>query len=127
VPGTKKQIETLEAQVADLSVRLAAIEAAVESEGVDDGDPAAAPARSLRRATARRASKRRAQARALRPDTKALILEHLDKHPGCTPGDLAKGIDVNRSTVSSAIAQLVRLGRIHREEHGYVLDESRLG
>ncbi len=81
-----------------------------------------APARSLRRASARRASKRRAQVRALRPDTKALIVEYLDKHPGSTAGAVAKGIDVNRSTVSSSLAQLVTLGRIHKDEHGYVVE-----
>ena len=121
MPGTQKQIKTLEAQVAELSERLAAVEAAVEG-GADEGDLAAAPARSLRRARARRASKRRAQARALRPDTKVLVIEYLEKHPGSTAGALAKGIDVNRSTVSSSLAQLVRLGRIHKDEHGYVVD-----
>lgn len=121
MPGTKKQIETLEAQVAELRERLAAVEAAVEGEGGAEGDPAAAPARSLRRASARRASKRRAEARALRPDTKVLIVEYLGKHPGSTAGALAKGIDVNRSTVSSSLAQLVRVGSIDKDEHGYVV------
>ena len=122
MPGTQKQIKTLGAQVAELSERLAAVEAAVAGESAGEGDLAATPARSLRRATARRASKRRAQVRALRPDTKVLIVEYLDKHPGSTAGALAKGIDVNRSTVSSALAQLARLGSIHKDEHGYVVD-----
>jgi DNA-binding transcriptional ArsR family regulator len=120
--GTQKQIKTLEAQVAELSDRLAAVEAAVDGGAGVEGDLAAAPARSLRRARARRASKRRAQARALRPDTKVLVIEYLEKHPGSTAGALAKGIDVNRSTVSSSLAQLVRLGRIHKDERGYVVD-----
>ena len=122
MPGTQKQIKTLEAQVAELSERLAAVEAAMEGGAGAEVDPAAVPARSLRRASARRASKRRAQARALRPDTKVLVVGYLEKHPGSTAGALAKGIDVNRSTVSSCLAQLVRLGSIHKDEHGYVVD-----
>lgn len=122
MPGTQKQIETLEAQVADLAARLALIETEVRSPADADAEASAPPARSLRRATSRRASKRRAQARALKPDTKARIVEYLGKHPGSTAGQVAKALDANRSTVSSSLAQLVTLGRIRRDEHGYVAD-----
>jgi DNA-binding transcriptional ArsR family regulator len=122
LPGTQKQIETLEAQVADLTERLALIETEVRSGADAEADPSAPPARSLRRATSRRASKRRAQARALKPDTKARIVEYLGKHPGSTAGQVAKALDANRSTVSSSLAQLVTLGRVRRDEQGYVAD-----
>jgi hypothetical protein len=122
LPGTQKQIETLEAQVAQLTQRLEVIETEVRGGEAEEGDPSTAPARSLRRANARRASKRRAQARALKPDTKARIVEYLGKHPGSTAGDVAKGLDANRSTVASSLAQLVTLGQIHKDEHGYTAD-----
>jgi Fic family protein len=122
MPRTQQQIETLEAQVAALGERLALLEQQVE--GADaDAPGAGVPARSLRRATARRASKRRAQTRALKPDTKSSVVEFLAAHPGSTAGEVAKGIDVNRSTVSSSLAQLSRLGRIQRVERGYDIVE----
>jgi len=113
VPHTQRQIDTLEAQVAELRERIVALESQAEGDS-------AAPARSVRRATARRASKRRHQARALRPDAKAGIVEFLGKHPGATAGDVAKGLDMNRSTASSHLLALVKLGRVHKAERGYV-------
>jgi DNA-binding transcriptional ArsR family regulator len=111
---TQQQIETLEAQVAELRERLAALEAHVAGE-------VEAPARSIRRARARRASRRRAVARALRPDPKARIVEYLAKHPGSTAGEVAKGLDQNRSTVSSQLAQLTKLGRVRKADRGYAV------
>jgi predicted transcriptional regulator len=122
MPRTQQQIETLEAQVAALGERLGLLEAQVEAADADAAD-AGVPARSLRRATARRASKRRAQTRALKPDTKSSVLEFLAAHPGSTAGEVAKGIDVNRSTVSSSLAQLSTLGRIQKVERGYDIVE----
>jgi DNA-binding transcriptional ArsR family regulator len=120
VPRThQQQIETLEAQVADLRERMASLESQVSEGDQAESEVGAAPARSVRRATARRASRRRAQARALQPDTRAAIVEFLAKHPGSTAGEVAKGLDLNRSTVSSRVAQLLKLGQILKAERGY--------
>jgi uncharacterized membrane protein len=115
MPRTKQQIETLEAQVAALGERLTTLEQQAEGEPA----PADVPARAVRRATARRASKRRAQARAFTPDTKASVVEYVAKHPGSTAGEVAKALDLNRSTVSSSLAQLTRIGRLRKAERGY--------
>ena len=113
--GTKKQIESLEAQVADLTGRLALIEAAVnDPAGIEES----AATRAGRRAKARRASKRRAVARLLKPDTKALVVEYLGKHPHSTAGDVAKGLDLNRSTVASSLTALLKLKRIQKAPEG---------
>ncbi len=120
MPRTQQAIDTLEAQVAELRENLARLEAelkeahATHAEAISD-----VPARSLRRATARRASRRRAEARTLKADMSAAIIEFLAKHPGSTAGEVAKGLDLNRSTVSSRLTQLVRLGHIRKAERGY--------
>ena len=111
----RNQIDDLEAQVADLRERLSTLEAAVEAI-----PEAGAPrARSLRRANARRASRRRHEARALQVDTRALVVDYVASHPGSTAGEIAKGLDLNRSTVSSRITQLVKLGQLRKVERGY--------
>jgi DNA-binding transcriptional ArsR family regulator len=119
MPRRENQIETLEARVAELSERVLLIEA--EVRGSAPAEPAP-PARSLRRATARRASKRRALARTLKPDTKSLVLEYLAKHPEATAGEIAKGLDVNRSTVSSSLAALLKLRLVRKADRGYEVE-----
>jgi uncharacterized membrane protein len=90
-----------------------------ESHARDGGSAAAAPARSLRRATARRASTRRATARSRQSDNEASIIEFLARHPGSTAGDLAKGLNLNRGNVSTRLTQLSKAGEIKRASHGY--------
>jgi DNA-binding transcriptional ArsR family regulator len=119
MPQTQQAIDTLEAQVAEQRRQLERLEAELKEAHANREDALGVPARSLRRATARRASKRRAQARTLKADTRASILEFLAKHPGSTAGEVAKGLDLNRSTVSSRLAQLAKLGQIRKAERGY--------
>ena len=83
------------------------------------GSAAAAPARSVRRATARRASNRRATARSRQGDPKASIIDFLAQHPGSTAGDLAKGLNLNRESVSTRLTQLAEAGEINKASHGY--------
>jgi predicted transcriptional regulator len=120
MPRTQQAIDTLEAQAAELRERLARLETELAQAHAGREDATASvPARSLRRATARRASKRRAEARTLKADTGTSIVEFLAKHPGSTAGEVAKGLDLNRSTVSSRLAQLAKLGHIRKSERGY--------
>ena len=117
---TQQSIDTLEAEVAELRTHLARVEAELKEAhaGGEEAIGAVAP-RSLRRATSRRASKRRAEARTLKADTGARIVEFLAKHPGSTAGEVAKGLDLNRSSVSNRLTQLAKLGHIRKAERGY--------
>ncbi len=117
-PRTQQQIETLEAQLAERRERLTTLEARVAADAPPELEP---PARSVRRATARRASRRRAQARALRTDERAAVLVQLAGHPGSTAGDIAKALDMDRSAVSSRLAQLLRVGQVTKLERGYAV------
>jgi DNA-binding transcriptional ArsR family regulator len=98
-----------------------ALEAA---RGIDEAAPSrssggAPPPRSQRRATARRASRRRATARARKGDTRASIVEFLAKHPGSTAGEVAKGLNLSRGSVSSRLTQLAKAGEIKKADRGY--------
>jgi hypothetical protein len=95
-----------------------------ESNVHNGGSAAAAPARSVRRATARRASNRRATARSRQRDTEACIIEFLAQHPGSTAGDLAKGLNLNPGRISTRLTQLAKAGEIKRASHGYSTNEA---
>ena len=94
------------------------------SHAHSSGSAAAAPARSVRRATARRASKRRATARSRQGDTEASIIDFLAHHPASTAGDLAKGLNLNRGAVSTRLIQLAKSGEIERASHGYSTNDA---
>jgi hypothetical protein len=123
VSRIQQVIDTLEAERADLQERLAWLEKQIKefhAHGGDSTTPSpAAPARSVRRGTARRASARRATARSRQVDTKASIVEFLSKHPGSTAGDVAKGLDLNRGSVSTRLTQLAKSGEIKKAARGY--------
>ena len=113
-------IDTLEAERAEVQKHLAWIEQQIkEFHAYGGGSAAAAPARSVRRATARRASTRRATARNRQGDTKASIIDFLAQHPGSTAGDLAKGLNLNPGSVSSRLTQLAKSGEIKKASRGY--------
>lgn len=114
-------IKTLEAERAELQERLAWVEERIkEFHAHHDGAPPTAPARSGRRATARRASTRRATARTRQVDTKTSIVEFLRKHPGSTAGQVAKGLNLNRGSVSARLTQLAKSGEIKKSTRGYM-------
>ena len=83
------------------------------------GSAAAAPVRSMRRATARRASNRRATARSRQGDTEASIIAFLVQHPGSTAGDLARGLNLTLEEMSTYLPKLARAGEIRKASHGY--------
>jgi MarR family len=87
-------------------------------------DPEVAAARSVRRATARRASRRRATARGRQVDPAATVIDFLAHHPGSTTGDLAKGLNLNRQSVSIRLTQLAKAGEIKKASHGYNTEQA---
>jgi CRP-like cAMP-binding protein len=104
----------------ELQERLAWVEEQIkEFHAHHDGAAPAAPARSGRRATARRASTRRATARTRQVDTKTSIVEFLGNHPGSTAGQVAKGLNLNRRSVSARLTQLAKSGEIKKAARGY--------
>jgi CRP-like cAMP-binding protein len=121
VSRIQQVIDTLEAERADLQERLAWLEQQIKEFHAHDGDSApatpGAPARSLRRGTARRA--RRATARTGPVDIQARIVGFLAEHPGSTAGDVAKGLDLNRGSVSTRLSQLAKSGEIKKAARGY--------
>jgi len=120
LPRIQQVIDTLEAECAELRERLAWLEAQLNEFQARQQEAAAeVPARSLRRATARRASRRRAVARSRQLDTKARIIAFLSEHPGSTAGEVAKGLDLSRASVSNRLSALAKLGEIRKTERGY--------
>ena len=106
-------------------------DALVAAQGIEEAAPGtdevaapssagvAPPPRSKRRATAVRASKRRATARVRKGDPNQSIFEFLAKHPGSTAGEVAKGLNLDRSSVSSRLIQLAKAGEIKKAKRGY--------
>jgi hypothetical protein len=86
---------------------------------VSERGPAAAPARSVRRATARRASARRADARRRQSDSETRIIGFVTHHTGSTIGDLAKHLNLDPEHVSSDLLQLTKTGELTKASHGY--------
>lgn len=86
---------------------------------VSELSPAAAPARSVRRATARRASTRRAYARSRQGDIEASIIGFLATHPRSTIGDLARALNLDPEHVATCLTQLTSSGEIYKASHGY--------
>jgi predicted transcriptional regulator len=112
-------IETLEVERAEVQKHLAWLDQQINEFHAHNGAAAGAPARSVRRATARRASNRRAIARSRRVDVKPRIIEFLAEHPGSTAGDVAKGLNLNRGSVSTRLTQLAKAGEIRKASRGY--------
>jgi predicted Rossmann fold nucleotide-binding protein DprA/Smf involved in DNA uptake len=120
----KQVIAALEAERDDAKERLDWIEAQLDAfkeragDAVPESGPSV-PSRSNRRATSRRASKRRATARSHRGDTASRIVDYLGKHPNSTAGDLAKGLDLRRNSVSTKLTQMAKQGKIRKAQRGY--------
>jgi hypothetical protein len=116
----KQVIDALEAERDDVKERLEWLEAQLTNFRERHGAGAQpAPSRSKRRSTANRASSRRATARSRRSDTGARIVEYLGKHPGSTAGDLAKGLNLKRNSLSTKLTQMARAGDIKKAKRGY--------
>lgn len=47
------------------------------------------------------------------------VIDYLAKHPGSTADEVAKGLDLERSSVSTRLTQMARTGEIKKAERGY--------
>jgi len=47
------------------------------------------------------------------------VIDYLAKHPGSTADELAKGLDLERNTVSTRLTQMARTGKVTKAERGY--------
>lgn len=113
-------IDALEAERADLKERLDWLEGQIKAFRDRTGEALpTVSSRSRRRSNARRASGRRASARSRQGDTAQRIIEFLDKHPGSTAGDIAKGLNLKRNSASTKLTQMAKAGRIKKAERGY--------
>jgi Winged helix-turn-helix DNA-binding len=119
VSRMKQVIEALEAERADVQERLAWLDAQLAEFRRHAGEPARPASRAPRRATARRASTRRATARSRQGDTKAKIVAFLTKHPSSTAGEVARGLNLNRNSVSTRLAAMAKAGEIAKAAKGY--------
>jgi CRP-like cAMP-binding protein len=123
VSRIQQVIDTLEAERADLQERLTWLEQQIKEFHAHGGNSAPASraprARSARRGTAPRATGQRPTTRTRQVDIKARIVEFLSKHPGSTAGDVAKGLDLNRGSVSTRLSQLAKSGEIKKAARGY--------
>ncbi|WP_372790056.1 helix-turn-helix domain-containing protein [Paraconexibacter sp.] len=132
MPRIAQIIETLEAERADVQKRLDWLDGQIEQFrehqagqiAPSEVDPAEVPLRSKRRATARRASSRRATARAVKRDTGGEILEFLAEHPGSTAGEVAKGIDLSRSSAAAKLTQMTKAGDLAKLDRGYAVRDA---
>jgi predicted transcriptional regulator len=116
----KQVIDALEAERDDVKNRLDWLEKQLKAfrDHAADALPSV-PSRSNRRSTARRASSRRRSARSSQGDTASRIVDYLAKHPNSTAGDLAKGLNLKRNSVSTKLTQMSKSGQIKKAERGY--------
>jgi predicted transcriptional regulator len=116
----KQVIDVLEAERDDVKERLDWLETQIKAFRYRAGDALpSVPSRSGRRATARRASARRRTARSRQSDTAARIVDYLSKHPNSTAGDLAKGLNLKRNSLSTKLTQMAKAGTIKKAQRGY--------
>jgi predicted Rossmann fold nucleotide-binding protein DprA/Smf involved in DNA uptake len=116
----KQVIDALEAERDDVKERLDWLETQLKAFRDHAGDALpSVPSRSSRRATARRASSRRSTARRRQSDTASRIVDFLGKHPNSTAGDLAKGLNLKRNSVSTKLTQMAKAGQIKKAQRGY--------
>lgn len=132
MPRIQQIIETLEAEKAEVQARLEWLDLQISEFRADSARREAAaaaappapapPPRSARRSTAKRASARRAVARSVKRDLATDVIHFLEKHPGSTAGDVAKGLNVDRNTIAGRLAVMAKAGEIRKDKRGYAVD-----
>lgn len=127
MPRIQQIIETLEAERAEIQARLEWLDLRIAEFRAESANRASAPpshgpeapVRSNRRATAKRASSRRAAARKVKRDVVDDLIHFLQKHPGSTAGDVAKGLNIDRNAAAARLAVLTKSGEIRKAKRGY--------
>jgi CRP-like cAMP-binding protein len=78
------------------------------------------------RPTRRRATRRQRQEAAVpgrrrtaRGQTRQRVIEYVLGHPGSTAGDVGKALGLNRNSVATRLAQLVKSGELSKAARGY--------
>jgi len=56
---------------------------------------------------------------AARVTPKAAIVDYLKEHPGSTAGNVAKGLNLQRNSVSTRLTQMAKAGEIKKATRGY--------
>jgi hypothetical protein len=57
--------------------------------------------------------------RGRRGDSRAKIIEFVSSHPGSTAGEVSKAVGLNRNSVATQLARLVRTGELSKAARGY--------
>jgi predicted HTH transcriptional regulator len=107
--GRINELRPLVREAASLEAALAALEGANES-----------------RPTRRRATRRQRQTadpsrrgRSARGQTRDKVIEYVRAHPASTAGDVAKALRLNRNSIATRLAQLVKSGELSKAARGY--------
>jgi predicted transcriptional regulator len=50
---------------------------------------------------------------------RSAITDYLNKHPGSTAGEVAKGLNLQRNSVSTRLTQMAKAGEIKKATRGY--------
>jgi GGDEF domain-containing protein len=111
IPGESRE-QLLTRVNADLTARR-------RTHAHNDDSAAAAPARSVRRATARRASNRRATARSRQVEITPRMIDFLAQHPGSTAGEVGRALSLKPASAATRLTQLTKAGEINKAARGY--------
>src|SRR5436190_530912 len=116
VDDVRQQIEARLAELRPLVQAAASLEAALRALASGDGQ---SPGTASRRRTRKRPPTPRASGARPRGQSREQIIEYVRAHPGSTAGDVASALGLNRTSVSTRLAQLAKAGELTKAERGY--------
>jgi hypothetical protein len=106
--GRISELRPLVREAASLEAALAALQGATQ-----DPSPSSRVSRPQRRAAT---TSGRGTARG---QTRQKLVDYVRAHPASTAGDVAKAIRLNRNSVATRLAQLVKSGELSKAARGY--------